>query len=57
MKHANSSISTFSPMKHTKALIFPLKCLTARLHDVHTQLFPWGGAETQRTASNIGCAC
>lgn len=47
MKFINNTFSTLASVKHTKALIFPLKCLTASLHGVHTELIPWGGAETQ----------
>lgn len=57
MKLIHNSISTLALTKNTKALIFPLKCLTASLPGVHTQLCPWGGAETRGAAGNTDCAC
>lgn len=57
MKLINNTVSTLAPVKNTKALIFPLKCLTASLPGAHTQLIPWGGAETRAAAGNTDRAC
>lgn len=57
MKLINSTISTLAPVKHMRALIFPLKCLTASMHRVHTQLIPWGGAEARGAAGNSDLCC